>query len=154
MIDFSDHSSSLASMGQKRWWQNIQWQEQERSRIWLINQFCFLVERDGEGHGDVMSSLNIQVWWWTGSFSPCLLCRLSNGLTSSFLWRKINTKTAHAFCHKPALIQIKMPHEDFGLHFCISVMIPSASWEVYRSNDKDFLYHRPYLYMWSNIVKR
>ncbi len=104
--------------------------------------------------GDVMSSLNIQVWWWTGSFSQCLLCRLSNGLTLSFLWRKINTKTACAFCNNPALIQINMPHEGFGLNFCISTMTTLSLLRSTLLQWQGFSCNPPHLYKWCGIVWR
>lgn len=127
-------------------WQKIQWQEQKRSQIWLKKKSILLLRESRAkwtvlwwAPGDVMSSLNIQVWWWTGSFSQCLLSRLSNGLTLSFLWHKIDTKTACAFCNNPALIQINMPHEGFGLNFCISTMTTlSLPGSTYCRDDKIF----------------
>lgn len=89
--------------------------------------------------GDVMSSLNIQVWWWTGSFSQRLHCWLSNGLTLSFLRHKIDTKTACAFCKKTLLSIKSICHmRGFDLISALAPWQPSASWEVYCRNDMVF----------------
>lgn len=102
-----------------------------------------LMKKDGwGGHGDMMSRLNIQAWWWTESFSACLLCQWSNRLTWYFLWQEINTKTSHVFHTKPAFF-FKSKHHIKSLGLFL-YQHPDAPHPPGSRADKHFLCYSPY----------
>lgn len=76
--------------------------------------------------GEAMSSLNIQVWWWAGSFSPLSIIKQACLFS---LTQDRCKKTAHAFPHKPARTLINIPHEE--VNFCITPF-----WELWHGHDE------------------
>lgn len=137
---FSFHGSKV----KEKWWQNIQWQEQERCRIWLINQFCTSwraepSEQSCDGHlgmwchhsisksddepGVFLSASSVD--YQTGS--PCLFCD-ARSIPKQHVHFAITPLSFKSICHMKGLDLIS----------ALAPWQPSASWEVHCCNDKVF----------------